>query len=148
MHEDILVVVVDVVPLLLGDVVGHVVNHIHAHALGGVPEDVLEGFPDPVGDHLSVCPGVVGTAAHGLVVIVTEFGVEGCACKLPVRQVHRVLLDVALHLLEVIGGDLVSASARTAVDGDRYGSLLQSEDLGGRLIEDILHKVQLQEVVA
>ena len=117
-------------------------------ALGGVPEDVLEGFSDPVGDHLPVCPGVVGTAAHGLVVIVAELGVEGCACQLPVRQVHRVLLDVALHLLEVICGDLVSASAGTAVNRDGDGPLLQSEDLGGRLVEDVLHKVQLQEVVA
>ena len=99
MDKDVLRMTVHVVPLHLGDVVGHVVHDAHAHGFRRVPEDLLEGLPDPMGDHLPVGPGVVGAAAHGLVVVHPELGIQRGAGELPVGESDGVLLDVALHLL-------------------------------------------------
>lgn len=146
-NEDVLRVPIDVVPLHLRDVVRHVVDDLHAHRFRGVSEDVLERFPDPMGYHLPVGPCVVCAAAHGAVVVLAELRVERGACQLPVREPDGVLLDVALHLLKVVRGYLVPASAGSAVDRDGDLPLLQPEGLGGLLVEGAVDDIQLQEVV-
>lgn len=147
-HEDIRRVAVHVVALLLGDVVRHVVHHVHAHGLRGVAQDPLERLPDPVGDHLPVGPGVVRAAAHGAVVVVAQVRVQGRAGQLPVGKADSVPLDVALHLLEVVRRDLVAAAPRSAVDGDRDRPLPQAEGSRRPFVEDVLDHVELEEVVA
>ena len=101
-----------------------------------------------MGDHLPVRPGVVRSAAHRFVILVAKLGIQRRAGELPVRELHGILLDVALHLLEVIRGYLVPASPGPAVDGDGDRPLFESEGFGGSPVEHPVHDVQLQEMVA
>ena len=133
--------------LLLGYVVGHVVDDPHPHGFRGPSDDGFEGLPDPVGYHLPVGPGVVRPAGHGAVVSVAEAGVQRSAGELAVGEGLPCGFHVALHLLEVVRGYLVAASSGPAVDGDGDGPLPQAECSRGVLVVDLVHHVHLQEVV-
>jgi len=62
------------------DVVGDVVDEVEVEVFWVGLEDVLECLSGPVGDHLSVCPGVVAGGCHGGVVVLGFGRRSGCAC--------------------------------------------------------------------
>ncbi len=98
-------------------------------------------------DHLAVGPGVVGPAGHRLEVVLPLLRVDRRARQLAVRQFDAGLAHRALHDLQVVGGDLVPRAPGAAVHRDGHLALAQPERLGRLLVEDLLHEVDLQEVV-
>ena len=56
--------------------------------------------------------------------------------------------DRRVHPLHVVGADLVAEAARAGVDQDRDLALAQAEGLGDRRVDDPLHRLHLDEVVA
>ncbi len=132
-HVHLAPLAVDVVFLELGDIVRHVVPVPHLHVLGLPVEHGLERLADPVHDHLPVSPGEVGTAAHAGEIVLAVLGIDRGAGQLSVGQVQVHRLQGAFHDLQVVGGDLVPASARAAVDGDGVFVLMGQPERLGRL---------------
>src|SRR5581483_2832140 len=134
--------------LQLGDVVAHVVEDVHAHALGVAAEHLAERLARPVGDELAVGPCEVGRRAHGAPVVLRLAARDGRGGQLAVHQVDVISIRGLLHALQVVGADLVARAAGAAVDHDAHLPLPEAEGARGDGVERLVHHLNLQEVVA
>ena len=128
-------------------IVGHVVDLAHAQGLGAFAEDFGEGLAGPVGQALAIGPGIVGGAGHGCQVVLAFLGVVGGTGQLPIGDLNLVFLEGPLHDLEEVGAYLVAETPGARVDHDGDLPLLQPHGRGQPFVEDLLHHLDLQEVV-
>ena len=68
--------------------------------------------------------------------------------ELSVHQLDAVLRDGPEEPLDIVLADLVPEAARTGVDQDRDPPLAQAERFSGFLVVDLVHVLDLEEVVA
>jgi len=88
---------VDFVGFDFCDVVGDVVDEVEVEVFGVGVEDVLECLSGPVGDHLSVCPGVVAGGCHGGVVVLGFGAGAGGAGEFAVGDLDFVFVGGVFH---------------------------------------------------
>eukprot|EP00429_Kryptoperidinium_foliaceum_P073492 CAMPEP_0176208088 /NCGR_PEP_ID=MMETSP0121_2-20121125/12942_1 /TAXON_ID=160619 /ORGANISM="Kryptoperidinium foliaceum, Strain CCMP 1326" /LENGTH=532 /DNA_ID=CAMNT_0017547067 /DNA_START=33 /DNA_END=1630 /DNA_ORIENTATION=+ len=122
--KQLLALAVNHVLLDLGDVVGHVVDHVHVEVLGRLVEHLREGLPRQEGHGGAVHPSVVCGGGHALHVVVAFRGVDARTCQLPVVRPDVVARHGALHLHQGIRGDLVAEASAAGVDHDADLALL------------------------
>ena len=134
------------VALQLGHVVGHVVDQRQAAVL--LAQDAAEDLAGRVGDGLAVGEGEVGRRAHGAEVLLPLRRGEGRAGQLAVRQLDAVARHHRVHAAHVVRADLVAEAAGAGVDEHRELTFPESQDVGRRLVEDAVHLLHLDEVVA
>ena len=101
-----------------------------------------------MGDHLAVGPGEAGGRGHRGEVRLRLWRAEGGAGELAVGQRDPVARHGPVHRREVVGADLVAEPARPAVDEDRHLATAQPERAGRPGVVDLVHRLDLQEVVA
>ena len=138
---------VDHVRLALGDVVGHVVDELHAEALVACPEHLLKGAAHLVHHHLAVGEGEVAGAGHGRQVVPALRRGHRRAGELAVGQLEAEPVG-RVHAGEVVGAGLVAEAARARVDHHHHLAGRDPEG-GGRLaVEDLVDHLHLEEMVA
>ena len=91
------VMVENLMPFHLDYVVGHIIDNVHFHIFCRFSEHILEGFTNPMGHHLPVCPCIVCGSSHRLYVILRFFGIKRSACQLPVTNVNFVFFISFIH---------------------------------------------------
>src|SRR5579859_2868937 len=148
MYQDPTAPVRDGVLLDLGDVVGYVVDDREVELFVGLLEDLAERPADAVGDHLPVRPGEVRTGGHRREIPLPLLRTDRGAGELPVDQMGPGPDQVLVHHPDVIGRDLVAQSSRPAMEHDRDRSLGEAEGVGEGRVEQLVHALDLEKVVA
>ena len=112
------------------------------------PEVFRECLAKVVRDHLAVREGEVRRGGHRREVALPFLGANRGAAKLPVGQVDAVFRGGAEHPLKEIVADLVAKPPRAGVDHEGHLAHRQTECSRGFFVEDLVHPVHLEEVVA
>ena len=122
----------DRVLLELGDVVGDVVDQLHAERFPRLAEDLREDLARLVGQELAVAPGVVGGRAHRAQVGLALRTAHRCTGELRVGQLEAVPFRGVLERRQVVVAHLVAQPARARVNQDGDLAFVQAHDLGRR----------------
>src|SRR5690606_8690925 len=147
-HQQPRALAVDDVLLLLGDVVGDVVDELQAQLRPRPAEHGLERLTHLHRQELAVREAEVRRGPHRAQVRLPLGRVDRRAGELPVGQADAVALRHALEPAQVVVADLVAEAARAAVDQYRDVALLEAERRGGPAVLDALDELDLDEVVA
>ena len=134
--------------LELGDVVGHVINQIHAQLLPGTVEygfEALAGLPH---QKLAIAPGEVCCSAHRAEIVLALLAADRGADELLVGQVNAIFCRRAAQRSQRIVADLITQAARAAVDHHADHVLFQSHHLGRFFVEHLIDNLHLQKMIA
>ena len=131
----------------LRDVVADVVEKPHPEFPRPHPQRLFESLPCPVHEHLPVRPGIVRRAGHRSEVVPAPVRVQPGAGKLAVGQVDPDLPHMFDHPRQVIVANLVAETPGAAVNQHADLSRLKAESRGGGFVEDLLHDLDLEEMV-
>ena len=102
---------VHLIGLDLGDVVGHVVDQVHAQSLGRQLKDLGESLAGQVRHDLTIAPGVVGGRPHGPQILLALRRFDRGAGELLVGQVDAVFSRHVAKILEGVVADLIAQPA-------------------------------------
>ncbi len=139
---------VDHVLLDLRHVVGDVVNLVDAVVVHLAGQGVLEALADEMGQQLAVTEGEVSRALHRRQVVLPLWAAQRGANQLAVGQLDVVLVHDALEAGHVVSAHLVAEAARAAVNLGHDLARKEAHAPGSRLVEDLIHYIDLDEVVA
>ena len=114
----------------------------------GARNRVIEHTTGEVGEDLAVCQRTVDAGTHGPEIGASETGFDRRTGQFSVRQPDAVLSGFGGHELEIVGADLVSQTARSAVDADHGPTLPQIESRSRCGIVDSGNQLHLQVVIA
>jgi hypothetical protein len=90
MHADTLARVAHLVPFELRDVVGHVIEELHAKRVPRFFKHPGKHLPHLPHEQLPVAEGVVGGGPHGTEIMLPLRALDRCTDQLPVGQSHAV----------------------------------------------------------
>ena len=79
-----------------------------------------------MGKDLPVCQGTIDPRPHRAQISLAHLGIDRGTGQFPIRQTNAVLAGSDRHGLEKLGADLVTESARAAMDADHHIALLQA----------------------
>src|SRR5512147_1986421 len=89
-----------------------------------------EDLADQMSDHLAIGERAVDRGAHGAQVAPPDIGADGRAGELAIGQPNAEPGRGESHLAQEVGADLMTQSARSAMNGDNHIAFLQTEGLG------------------
>src|SRR5580658_1724859 len=147
MNEHALAAAVDPVLFDLRHVVGNVVDDGEVEFLLALVEHRSERATHPVGDRLAVRPREVRAGRHRPEVATRRFRIHRRARQLPVDERDSLAGQTAVHLLDVVGGDLVAEAPGTGVEHDGDATRLESEHRREFGEEDPVDRLHFEEVV-
>ena len=140
---------VDLILLDLSDVVGDVVDELHAEAFRALREHPAKRLAHPVSDHLAVGPGEVRRCAHSAKVPLPFGRLEWHASQLAVDQFNSVFPRGSLSHPEVIRAHLMAQAARATVHKDHnLTDLIDTQRRRCPRIEDLVDDLYFKEVIA
>ncbi len=113
-----------------------------------VAEPALEGLADAVRHQRAVDEREVRGGAHRGQVAPPLVRRDRGAAELPVGQIDAVAARGVEHDLDEVVADLVAEAARPRVDRERDAPLVEPEPRGRARVEDLVHDLDLDEVVA
>ena len=114
----------------------------------GVRQNVPENAAGKVGEDLPVGERAVDARTHRAEIAASQLRIDRRASELAVRQGQSAGSCIQRHLLEKLRADLMAESTRAAVDADHHLPWFQVEGVRGAAIEDLLHLLHLEIVIA
>ena len=81
----------------LSNVMADIIDEVHVQVIRSGLEHLGKGLAHQEGHGGPIHPGKVGSACHGLQIVLALLGVDACACKLPVIGVNVVTCHSPLH---------------------------------------------------
>ena len=146
MHVQAVRAAIDLVLFHLADVVRHVVHELELPRSAEAP---LEDAPCEVQDELAVAPAEVGGRTHGGQVVVRELRAGRRVGQLAVGETRHEIRSLLLDAPQEVRAHLVAEAAAPRVDHESHlPGLVQTERGGGRCVDDLVHALYLDEVVA
>src|SRR5579864_117731 len=148
MHPDFFPYAANVVFFQLRDVVGHVVQQVHAQILPRATEHIGKNFAGLGHQQLPVAEAEVRGRAHGADVTLAFVALDGSAGQLPIGQVDAVLLRRLAKHGQGIVADLVTQAARAGMDHNAHLILLETERACNAFVENVIDNLHLHEMIA
>ena len=131
-----------------GHIMGNVVNLVDVMVVDFAGQNLFKTASNVMGQHLAVGKGIVRSGFHGRQVILTFRTVQRRTNELPVRQGKAVFGGHLLKPFDIVAANLVTETARSAMNLNDNPALKQADATGDGFVENSLDHIDLNEVVA
>ena len=138
---------VNSVDFFFSNVMADIVDQIHIQISRAKIQCLLKDFSCPVGKHLSISPGIIGSTSHTGIVLLAHFGFEIGTNKLSVRKLDIHLTRFVKHCFNKIITHLIAEPTRPGMNGDNNLVLEEVKGTCSLLIINFINNPYLQKVI-
>ena len=122
----------------------HIIDLLHTQFLKALFEDLDKGFPCPMGNTLTISPGVIGGTSHSCQIILPLIGLYRSTSQLPVGQADAISPHRPFHYPQVVVADLMSEASGAGMDEEQYlPDLVDAHSFGRSLVIDFSYYLHL-----
>src|SRR5262249_25624607 len=125
-----------------------VVRDVEQEIEGGIGKEAPDDLPRVMAENFPIGQRAVDRRAHGAEITLADLRSDRRASELALRQRDAGRFRGLSHLFQIVAPDLMTETARAAVNGNNHVVLRQMEGLGRGFIENPGDSLDFEVVVA